>query len=184
MKRRHFLIMSSLGLASACSSLSGGEGAPKPVLARSYDLRDLQFSAMPGLTVSESESFYPDADIVWRGDPPGPRVAQIGAMFETAVARNRSILQGETPVDLAVTLVRFHGITNSTRLTVGGVYNIVFDMTVLDARNGAVLEPRRRIAANLSAPGGAVGLVMRQQGQTQKVRVTDFLTGVLRQELV
>ncbi|MFT7147780.1 MAG: hypothetical protein ACJASZ_002666 [Yoonia sp.] len=105
-------------------------------------------------------------------------------MFQTAVTRNQGILNGTTPVDLVITLVRFHGVTEKTRRTVGGVYNIIFDMTVVDARDGTVIEPTRRIAGNLNAPGGARGQALVNNGQTEKVRVTDFLTGLLRQELV
>jgi hypothetical protein len=145
-------------------------------MSRSYDVRQLRFAAQPGLTVSEAESFYPDADIVWRGDPVGPRIPQIKSMFEEAVVRNRTILRGDTPIDLAITLVRFHGVSDRTRLSVGGIYNIVFDMTVLDARSGTVIEPTRRVSGNLSSRG----LGDRPQRQS----VTDFITGLLRQQLV
>ena len=185
MLRRTFLSTSMFALAAGCSFGGGGlSGTPKPVMMRSYDLRDLRFGAKADIVVSEEDSFYPNADVVWRGDPRGPRVPQIGAMFQTAVTRNQSILNGTTPVDLVVTLLRFHGVTEKTRRTVGGVYNIVFEMTVVDARSGAVIEPPRRIVGNLDAPGGARAQALVDNGQTEKVRVTDFLTGLLRQELV
>lgn len=184
MRRRHFLSFSALALAAACTpGGSNMSGDLKPVMRRSYDLQRLRFSALPGLVVSEDESFYPNADIVWRGDPVGPRIPQIAAMFQTAADRNQSVLTGEIPVDVAITLVRFHGVTDRTRLTVGGVYNIVFNMAVLNARTGAIIEPSRRVVGNLSAPGGTAGLMLGDQGLTQKVRVTDFLTGLLRQQL-
>jgi hypothetical protein len=153
-------------------------------MPRSYDLRALRFSAKPGLTVSEEESFYPNADIVWRGDPVGPRIAQIESMFQAAVARNQSVLTGSRTVDVVVTLVRFHGVTERTRTTLGGVYNIVFELSVRDAGSGAVIEPPRLVVANLNAPGGATGMVLGDEGQTQRARVISFLTGILRQELV
>ncbi|WP_342071236.1 DUF6778 family protein [Yoonia algicola] len=151
---------------------------------RSYALRRFNFNALSGLTVSEEESFYPTADIVWRGDPLGPRIPQIAAMFEEAAARNRGVLNGAVPVVVDVTLVRFHGVTNRTRYTVGGVYNVVFDMTVRNADTGMVIEAPRRVAGNLDAPGGASATELDNAGQTQKVRVTDFLTSLLRAQLV
>ena len=185
MLRRAFLTTSVIALASACSSnLFGSSSSPKPVMLRSYDIQTLRFGAIPDIAVSEQESYYPQADVVWRGDPRGPRVAQIGEMFQAAFDRNQSIFNGTTPVDIQVTLVRFHGVTDLTRLTVGGVYNIIFDMTVFDARSGAIIEPPRRIEGDLNAPGGARGRALIESGQTQKVRVTDFLTGLLRQQLV
>lgn len=186
MLRRTFLTTSVIALAAGCSGGLFGQGGatPKPVMARSYDIQDLQFGAIDGITVSEVESFYPQADIIWRGDPPGPRLPQIASMFQEAFDRNQSILNGSTPVDIRITLVRFHAVTDLTRLTVGGVYNIIFDMTVIDARTGAIIEPARRIEGNLNAPGGRRGQELISQGQTQRVRVTDFLTGLLRQQLV
>lgn len=185
MLRRTFLSTSVIALTSACSPNLFGSGAvPKPVMVRSYDIQNLRFGAIPDIVVSEQESFYPQADVVWRGDPSGPRVAQIGEMFQAAFDRNRSTLNGTTPVDIQITLVRFHGVTDRTRLSVGGVYNIIFNMTVIDARSGAIIEPARLITGNLNAPGGARGRALIESGQTQKVRVTDFLTGLLRQQLV
>ncbi len=185
MLRRQFIAFSALTLAAGCApGLFTSQGTPKPVMARSYDIVALQFSALPELTISEAESYYPQADVVWRGDPPGPRLPQIEQMFQEAFDRNQTVLTGTRPVNLDIRLVRFHGVTDLTRLTIGGVYNIIFDMRVLDAVTGEVIEPTRRIEGDLSAPGGSRGQALIREGQTQRVRVTDFLTGLLRQQLV
>lgn len=184
MHRRTFLVsLPFLGLMG-CSTAFGQKSDPRPQMARSYALRGFNFNALSGLTVSEDESFYPSADIVWRGDPVGPRIPQIAAMFEQAAARNRRFLDGSVPVTLDITLVRFHGVTNRTRYTVGGVYNVIFDMTIRDARTGDVIEPTRRVVADLDAPGGERASQLESEGQTQKVRVTDFLTSLLRSQLI
>ncbi len=184
MLRRVFLTTAVAGLAAACAPGIAGQGAdPRPAMRRSYDLQGLRFQAREGLVVSEANNFYPPADIVWRGDPPGPRIPQIEAMFQAAAARSRSVLNGEMPVIIDVELVRFHGVTERTRSTVGGVYNVIFDMTVRNAQTGAIIEPARRVVGNLSAPGGSRGRELDAAGQTQKVRVTDFLTGLLRHQL-
>lgn len=184
MYRRTFIAtFVTLGLAG-CSLPMTQRSAPRPVMDRSYDLREFRFQAPSDLKVSESESYYPTADVVWRGDPQGPRVSQIRDMFEYAVDRNRGVVVGRRPIDLEVALVRFHGVTNRTRYSVGGVYNIVFDLTVRDAMTGAVIEPTRRVVGNLDAPGGEEAVRLEQSGQTEKVRVRDFLTGFLRSQLV
>lgn len=152
-------------------------------IERSYDIESFTFTALPDLTVSEAEGYYPFADVVWRGESKGARIPQIGAMFETAAARNSSVLAGDVPVAVQVRLVRFHGVTDRTRYSVGGNYNIVFDMTVTDARTGTLLEPTRRIVGNLDAPGGSRAVSLERSGQTQTVRVTSFLTSLLRAEL-
>lgn len=179
-----FVLLASSGLV-ACSSGPATFVASRtaPDVVRSYDVVTLTFFAPDDIEVSESQEFYPFADIVWRGDPFGARVPQIAEMFQTAVARNEAVLTGDVPVAIDISLVRFHGVTDRTRYSIGGVYNIVFDLTVLDARTGAILEQTRRVAANLEAPGGAEAVALEQSGQTQKVRVTDFLTSVLQAEL-
>ena len=152
-------------------------------ISRSYVIEDMYFSAPDALSVSEANSYYPQADVVWRGDPVGDRVEQIGAMFAAAADRNKERMIGDVPVVIDVQLVRFHGVTERTRFSVGGVYNIVFDMQVRHAETGEVIEQSRRVMADLSAPGGVAALLQEQRGQTEKVRVTDFLTQVFKDEL-
>lgn len=152
-------------------------------VARDYAVEEVTFTASSKLRVSESNSYYPNADVVWRGDPIGNRVEQVAAMFRAAADRNIPELNGNVPVVVDFELVRFHGVTERTRFSVGGVYNIEFMMSVRNAITGDVIEAPRRIEADLSAPGGIAALMLEQKGQTEKVRVTDFLTQVLRDEL-
>jgi hypothetical protein len=171
-------------LISAFTACVGPGSEPRPVMARSYALQSLNFTVSPGLVVSEENGYYPQADIVWRGDRPGPRATQIGAMFETAAVRNTSVIRGDRPITVDVQLIRFHGVTEKTRGSVGGVYNIIFMMTVRDARTGAVIEPARRIEANLKAPGGSQAQALERAGRTEKVEVVSFLTATLRNQLI
>jgi hypothetical protein len=175
------LVFMGLVACSGQTPLMATRTAPNVI--RSYDLVAFTFYAPDDIRVSESQEFYPFGDVVWRGDPIGPRVPQIAAMFETAANRSQTTLTGDVPVAVDAALVRFHGVTDRTRYSIGGVYNIAFDLTILDARTGAILEPTRRVVANLDAPGGARAVALEQSGQTQKVRVTDFLTSVLQTEL-
>lgn len=184
LKRRTFLAGALMFGTAGCGLPLVQQSTPRPEVTRSYDLQQFSFAAQADLAVSESESYYPAVDIVWRGDPTGPRIAQIGQMFEEAAARNRPALSGDVPVVVEITLVRFHGVTNRTRYSVGGVYNVAFDMTVRDANTGAILEPTRRVIGNLDAPGGERAVQLEESGQTEKVRVTNFLTGLLRAQLV
>lgn len=184
MNRRTVIAAPFFLALAGCGVPIGQNSQPRPDVSRSYDLRGFSFAAQEGLTVSEQENFYPNGDIVWRGDPRGARIPQIGAMFTEAANRNKPIFKGSQPVNVSVTLVRFHGVTNRTRYSVGGVYNIVFNVTITDARSGTVIEPPRRVVANLDAPGGEEAVRLEESGQTQKVRVTDFLTSVLRAQLV
>jgi hypothetical protein len=49
--------------------------------------------------------------------------------------------------------------------------------------SAAVIEPTRRVIANLEAWGGNINAEIDGQGVTQKMRVTDFLTSVLAEQL-
>ncbi len=157
-------------------------GAPTTV-ERSYAVQDVRVSVPPSLRVSERNGYYPMTDIVWRGDPIGDRHGQIAAIFETAAARDAETLQGAVPVVADVELQRFHGVTERTRYSVGGVYSIEFILTVRDAVTGAIIEGPRAVKADLPAPGGMAAILADQRGQTEKVRVTDHLAYVLRREL-
>jgi hypothetical protein len=186
------VLVLGLGVAGCASVDTVSRNAPIDVpafgvetreIARSYQIEDMKFSASDELTVSEANSYYPNADVVWRGDPVGDRVEQVAAMFQTATTRNQDRLTGDIPVVVDFQLVRFHGVTERTRFSVGGVYNIVFNMSVRNAVIGKIIEEPRLIEADLSAPGGIAALMQEQLGQTEKVRVTDFLTQVFKDEL-
>lgn len=186
MFRRVFGLVVLLGALTACApGVMGTEGDPRPDVTRDYRLAGLNFATLPGLQVSEANSYYPQADIVWRGDPSGDRVAQIEALFVEAARRNMTtdVKDSNRAVAMDVTLVRFHGLTNRTQFSTGGVYNIIFDLAIRDAGTGEVIEPARRVVANLDAWGGNTNAQLEAQGITQKMRVTDFLTTVLAEQL-
>lgn len=186
------LVLAAGIVLSGCSALERMESffRPNPYtvatvenVSRSYALIDAIVDIPPVLTVSEANAYYPLADIVWRGDPPGDRHAQLARLFTDAVELAKPGLTGAVPVVAEITLVRFHGVTEKTRATVGGVYNVVFTLAVRDATTLAIIEPARAIEVDLAAPGGQAALLLDAEGQTEAVRVTDFLSYVLVKEL-
>ncbi|WP_341366314.1 DUF6778 family protein [Yoonia sp. BS5-3] len=184
MIRKLLVLVTGIFVLAACGAQTPVAVSSSTAAAeRSYSVASFQFAAPDDLSVSEAEGYYPLADVVWRGDPKGDRIAQIEDMFTQAVARNEPVLAGDTPVAVRVDLVRFHGVTDRTRYSVGGNYNIIFNLTVVDARSGTLLEPTRRVVGNLKAPGGSQAVALEQGGNTQKVRVTSYLTALLRAEL-
>ena len=158
-------------------------GIEAPSLQRDYRLHSIRFAVPADLKVSEANSYYPIADIVWRGDPLGNRSEQISAIFQTAIQRAGEGLTGSTPVTVDVELVRFHSLTERTRYSVGGVHSIRYDLTVRHAETGAVLEPKRRINGDLSALGGYAAMAADNEGQGQKVRITAHLASQFLREL-
>ncbi|MGC1506159.1 MAG: DUF6778 family protein [Sulfitobacter sp.] len=135
------------------------------------------------LTASEANRYYPKADIVWRGDPIGDRHVQIAQIIDTAFHTGTADMSGPTGVVLDVEVVRFHSVTEKARYSVGGVHNIVFKLTVRRATTGEALGQTRLIKADLPALGGSAAIEADRNGQTQKVRVSDFLAQTIRQEL-
>lgn len=135
------------------------------------------------LSVSEANSYYPRADIVWRGDPIGDRHAQVSAIFNEGFAAGTKDMQGDTDVIIDVEVVRFHSLTEKARYSIGGVHNIKFNITLYRASTGEALAPTRGVEADLPAYGGDEAIEAERQGQTQRVRVTNFLAQVIRQEM-
>ncbi|GAA6175535.1 DUF6778 family protein [Sulfitobacter pacificus] len=135
------------------------------------------------LTVSEANLYYPKADIVWRGELIGDRHAQIKQIFDTAFRAGTADISGPTGVILDAEVVRFHSVTEKARYSVGGVHNMIFKLTVRRASTGEALGPTRLVRADLPAFGGKEAIDADRAGQTQKVRVTDFLSQAIRHEL-
>ncbi len=169
--------------STTLSSGPTGSATVQGQLPASMRVTKINVTVPRSLKVSEANSYYPNADIVWRGDPIGDRYAQVQSIYETAFARGTKGMSGTTPVTLDVQVVRFHSVTEKTRYSTGGVHNNIFLMTVRDARTGQPLAPTRKVEADLPAYGGNEAIEAERRGQTQKVRVTDYLASVIRTEL-
>lgn len=135
------------------------------------------------LKVSERNSYIPRGDIVWREDPIGDRHAQVQKIVQDALARGVTPLNGPVSVDLHVQVTRFHALTEKARYTTGGVHSIAFEMALTDPKTGEQLTPPRSIKADLSAFGGQQAINAEARGLTQKVRISNHLAEVIRQEL-
>lgn len=135
------------------------------------------------LEVSEANRYLPKGDIVWREDPIGDRHAQVQAIVQDAMNKGVSSLNGPVKVNLDIQVTRFHALTEKARYTTGGVHSISFYLAVRDPRTGEMLMPVRMVRADLDAFGGQQAINAEARGQTQKVRITDHLAEVIRQEL-
>ncbi|MBL4813744.1 MAG: hypothetical protein JKX69_15625 [Rhodobacteraceae bacterium] len=184
-------------LAAGCTEVGVSRNAPLPIAPigvetaapivqnLTFDLQSVQVVVPASLRVSESNSYYPtNVEIVWRGDPIGDRHAQIAEIFETAGARAAAAdTTGDVPVIAQIQLTRFHGVTERTRYSVGGVYNMQFLITLRHAQTGDILVGPYPAVADLAAPGGNAAVQLDRIGQTEKVRVTDFLSQWLATQL-
>ncbi len=191
------LKLAALALAagvSACSNLtpvssssSGAAGiasTPAVVEAPDWRVADIRVTVPETLFISELNAYYPIADIVWRGDPPGDRRAQIADLLGGALAEGTRQLQGSRPVALDVTVTRFHSVTERTRYTFGGVHSIHYTLRVADARTGEVLYGPQRVDASLNALGGQRAIEADARGETQKVRITRHVAALTQAAFV
>ena len=101
----------------------------------------------------------------------------------SALGVRASTMAGPRQAVVSMEVVRFHGVTEKTRYTVGGTHNMVFTLTVRDATTGAVIDGPRQVEANVRAAGGQAAIAEEQAGRTQRVVVVERLAEVIRREL-
>ncbi len=160
----------------------GGSVAARAV-ARAYDVRGIDVTVPDSLVVAVDNSYYPNADVVWYGEPDGDRRAQVRQLFLDGFRAGTAGMRSGEPVRIEVQVARFHAVTQRTRYTIGGVYSIKFFLTVKDAATGAILDGPRYVSADKLASGGALAIAEEAQGLTQKVVVESHLSAVIMQEL-
>ncbi len=183
-RRRLLAFLAAPLLLAACA---GGQWETSygdvidPKTARNWRVVAVDVRVPRNLTVSEANTYAPDADIVWRGDPPGDRYQQVDAILTEAIRRGSAGLKGNRPVRIVATVRQFHALTEKARygLNNAGVHNIIFTAQVVDARTGQPLTPADTIKADLVAYSGDQALAAERAGQTQKVRITDHVAKVI-----
>ncbi|WP_298261594.1 DUF6778 family protein [uncultured Litoreibacter sp.] len=146
-----------------------------------WALADVRVRVPGDLKVSEANRYYPIADIVWREDPFGDRHAQVAQIMDDGLTQGLSHLTGERPVYFDITVSRFHSLTEKARYSVGGVHNIVYTLTVVDAATGVALHGPIEMKTALKAFGGDQAFAAERRGETQKVRIRSHLASIMRQ---
>lgn len=145
-----------------------------------WNLADVRVRVSSDLRVSEANRYYPVADIVWRGDAYGDRRAQVAKIIDDGMTAGLSHLRGERPVYFDITLTRFHSLTEKARAVTGGVHNIVYTLTVVDAVTGLALHGPIEMKVDLKAYGGDQAFAAERRGLTQKVRIETHLASLMR----
>lgn len=153
-----------------------------------WSLGDVQVAISNTLTVTQSPSrrYPPTTELVWYGDPPGDRMAQVKALMEDAVrAGAADALSGSKPVTISLNITQFHAMTPRARATELqlGVHEIMFDIAVTDG-SGAVIASETGVRADLQAYSGASALQAEKLGQGQKIRIQSRVAQVIRAWLV
>jgi hypothetical protein len=192
MKTLKLILMLGLGaMVSACASVDtatrNASFEPQKLefvkTFPSVRVGEINVLVPQSLKVSERNSYYPGGDIVWRGDAIGDRHQQVKAIFDTALTQGTTDMDGLLPVRLDIRVDRFHALTEKARYTTGGVHSITFALQIRDLETGNTIGEPRLVKADLDAFGGQQALRAEARGLTQKVRITNHLAEVIRQEL-
>lgn len=184
---RHFPVVAALmcvAVLAGCGSGTFRTYYDAPIdaqVSRNWRVVDVRVAVPDTLTVSEAKSLLPNADIVWREDPPGDRRAQVAEIVRNAAIQGASGLRGSQPVILDITVTRFHALTfeAETRLSDAGVHNIDLVAQIVDARSGAVLAGPDTIEAAFPALAGDQMRAARARGETQKSQIYAHLKATI-----
>lgn len=184
MKRRTLLVagLAAIVVAGCSSSWSVDyEAGLDPTVTRGWKLNDVIVSVPSSLTVSNANSYIPNADIVWHGEPFGDRRAQVAAIMDEGLTAGASELQGDQPVTIVARLTQFHAVTPAAVARApSAVHNIKYTVQVLDSRTGAPLTEPQSIAADLEAYVGAAAVAAAINGETQRNRIVAHIAAVTR----
>jgi len=152
-----------------------------PAVSKTWRVTSVDVRVPQTLTVSESNGYAPDADIVWRGEPFGNRYEQVDAIITEAAELGSQALRGATPVTLVITMQTFHALTERTRYTLesAGVHNISFSAQIFDARTGDPITEMDMIQADLIGYTGREAIAAEARGETQRVRIVAHVRNVI-----
>ena len=181
--QRRFLILGAPALLAACAGRwsTDFETRLTPEVTRSWRLQGVEVTVPDSLRVSEANSLAPNAEIVWHGEPEGNRRNQVATILRDGIARGAADLPGQQSVTFGVTLQEFHAVTPAAINTApSAVHNIAYTIQTFDSRTAAPVTSPTAIKADLPALTGSAAVVAAQEGQTQKVRITNHLARVTR----
>lgn len=179
--KKPLIVAAALALLTACSGAfeTSYKETLDPSVTRGWHVDDVIVSVPENVTTTEANSFAPNADIVWHGDPFGNRKVQVAAIVEEGIRRGARDLRGGRGVDLQVTLYEFHALTPKARAEApSAVHNITYVIQVFDGRTGEAITEPERIRADLPAYTRAEAFEALEQGITQKIQITDHIERV------
>ena len=183
MKRRSLFVGAAMVLLAGCSGsweVAYDEGV-SPTESNAWTVKKVNVAVSENLTVSNSNTFAPNADIVWHGEPYGDRRAQVRRIMEDGISQGSGSLNGPRGVIINASVIHFHAVTPAAVARApGAVHNIKYVVRVFDATTGAPLTEPQEIAADLEAYVGAAAVTAALEGNTQRVRIVRHLAHVTR----
>jgi hypothetical protein len=144
---------------------------------------DVQAVVPRSLTTTTRNGQMPNVDLIWTEEGPGDTYAQIEAIMRETLAKAathfHSSVKGSRPVILRTEQTQFHSLTQRARSNIGGIHNVDFILTVLDANTGEVLAGPAAIEADVKAYGGAAAQASIARGETMRSRIIDRVSLVI-----
>lgn len=183
MDRRSLLLTGAASLLAGCAGrweVGYSDGLDAEV-TRNWRLGDVLIVVPSDLSVSHANTFAPNADIVWHGEPFGNRRAQVAAILKEGITLGTRELRGDRPVTITATLMRFHAVTPAAvGRAPAAVHNISYMIQVLDATTGDPLTEKQVVQADLEAFVGAAAVAAAINGNSQRVRIVNHIGRVTR----
>jgi len=181
--RRSFAVALALMLLAGCAGTweVAYDDPPGNAVTKAWRVVNVVTVVPDLLTVSNDNTFAPDADIVWHGEPFGDRRAQVSAILNEGLTRGTRPLRGERPVAITARIITFHGVTPAAVARApAAVHNIRFVLSIFDARTGEALVSNETISADLEANVGTAAIAAAINRQTQRERVIEHIAAVTR----
>ncbi|MEL7151251.1 MAG: DUF6778 family protein [Pseudomonadota bacterium] len=176
-------------LTAACTFLAGCSGqwnvnyeeAVDPALSKSWHVHNVRVTVPETLTVSDDNTYAPNADIVWHGEVGGDRREQVAAILRDGLTEATSSLSGPRGISVRAQLEHFHAVTPAAVARApAAVHNIAYVIQIFDDQTGEAITPPERIEADLEAFVGSAAITAAIQGQSQRVRIVDHIASVTR----
>ncbi len=181
MDRRTFVLAGAGTFLAGCSGQWNVDydESVDPALSKSWHLHGVKVTIPETLTISNDNTYAPNADIVWHGDLGGDRREQVASILTEGLTRAAKPLKGPRGVQINAELEHFHAVTPAAvARSPAAVHNIAFVAQVIDDETGRPLTRPERIQADLEAYVGAAAVSAAIQGQTQRVRIVDHIANV------
>ena len=152
-----------------------------PAISKAWHLHRVQVIVPETLTVSEANTYAPNADIVWHGDLGGDRREQVAGILRDGLTQAATSLNGPRGISISAQLEHFHAVTPAAVARApAAVHNIAYVIQVFDDETGEALTPPERIEADLEAFVGSAAITAAIAGQPQRVRIVDHIASVTR----
>ena len=183
------VVLVAAGLSACASVETPTRGAPSEasvispsLAARSADWNvvDVRVNVPETLSTTEANMFYPNANVIWRGEPYGNRHQQVAQLMDTAMTFGLAHLRGNQDVIFEINVRRFHSVTEKARAYTGGVHDMIFTLTVVDAQTGVALHGPAFVETHLKAYGGRAALKAEREGKSQKFRIQNHLAALMQ----